>query len=153
MARRTLSFKTLDEAITEIESFRDREVKTHGVWSFYQILNHLALGAEWAMNQPSGFTPEEPGPAMKPSLQRKFFDRMVRTGKMKDGFQNPASPTVRVEGDAAAELERLLSALTELKNYSGPHPDHIVFGQLSTAEWQLWCAMHCAHHLGFAEPQ
>ena len=151
MTRRTLSFKNLDEVLGDLENLTGKEVKTHGTWSFYQILNHLAIGAEWAMNLKDDFTPAEKV-EIKPALGRKLFERMVKSGKMKDGFVNPASPQQREEGDEGKELERLKQAVSGLKNYNGEHPPHLVFGELSDDEWRVWCAIHCAHHLGFAEP-
>lgn len=147
--RRDLTYRSLEEVEAGLDELEGREIETLGRWSFFQILEHLAAGAEWACGE-HGFAPPEGGLEASPEFKRKMFDRMLRSGKMKAGFPNPAAPDEYAEGDAAAEMRRLRAALTRLKTYSGPFPEHLVFGVLDADEWRVWCAMHCAHHLSFA---
>ncbi len=149
---RELRFKTIAEVEAELDRLEGRQVRTTGVWSFAQILEHIAEGTWWALSEGEMFAAADGVFNAKPELKRKLFERMVRSGTMPVGFINPAAPTARVEGDPAPAFKRLREGLARLKTYGGPYPEHPVFGTLSTEEWKTWCAMHCAHHLNFAEP-
>ena len=147
--QRTLVFGSVEHVLAELDRLGAGPVTTTGVWSFAQILDHLREGAEWAMARaPESYRSE--GQLLSPEVGRRFYERMVRAGKMRGGVNNPQAPQVRTEGDAAAALLKLRMALAELRDYGGPHPVHAFFGPLTREEWQVWNVLHCAHHLGFA---
>ena len=147
--KRELKFDTLSDLRSELKSLGDSPVRTTGVWSFYQILNHLALGVEWAMLEDKTFLTVDP--VLTAERARKLWERTRRIGRLSTRVQNPSAPTAREEGPEAQELKRLLGTLDRLEGYADPHPVHPLFGELSQQDWVAWVLLHCAHHLGFAE--
>ena len=150
--RRDLRFKTLSEVEAELDRLDGQAIETTGKWSFYQILDHIAAGAEWAMSEtPRGFAETGGSADLKPEIKRKFYERIARSGKIQAGVPNPNAPDEFEDGDAAAQMTRLRAALGRLKSHTAPFPDeHPFLGKLAPDEWRVWCAAHCAHHLGYA---
>jgi len=145
---RELSWRSIAEVEAELDRLEKSPLETHGIWSFAQILNHLALSAEYATGENTLLIPKDVPANDRPELGRKFFDRMVRTGKF-PGVQNSAAPSVREEGDPAREMTRLRRALGNLKRPTDKIHAHFFFGELTRDEWEIWMAMHSAHHLSF----
>lgn len=146
--QRELSFQSIDDILAELDRLTAGEPQTTGLWSPAQIFEHLSEGVRWAMNQPSpGFTTD--APILSSELGRKFYERMVRAGKMRQNVQNPNAPTEREDRPWGPALQDFRKALGDFRDYAGPHPIHAFFGELTSAEWQTWNLIHCAHHLGF----
>lgn len=145
--KRELKIRSLKELSQELDFLTDRKVQTHGVWSFYQILNHLKLSLLWASGEKVAFLPENSIP--RPELGRKLFARMANSGRV-PSMVNELSPKTRQEGDAAQEMKELKKALKKFQEFSGRRPTHPLFGEFRSEEWELWAAIHCSHHLGFA---
>jgi hypothetical protein len=58
MAQRSLFFNSLDDALEELSTIeRFKAVDTTGLWSYYQILTHLADYLESSMNNFSWMQP------------------------------------------------------------------------------------------------
>ncbi|MCE9598692.1 MAG: DUF1569 domain-containing protein [Spirochaetia bacterium] len=150
--KRNLVCTSIPELEQELDRLSGGAVKTSGLWSFAQILDHIARSIEWANGQKSGFLPDDV-PMVDPALGKKFFSRMVRSGKIPTGVQNEASPSTREEGDWQAQMARCKAALATFVKFSGKRPQHPFFGFLEESEWVTWAAMHSSHHLSFADLQ
>lgn len=150
--RRDLRFEDTDQLLAELDRLGSGPVRTTGLWSFSQILEHLRDGVYWALNRdPAAYRSN--GPVIEAEAGRRFYERMVRSGKMRAGVDNPNAPRTREEGDHRLPLRELRVAIQELESYSGPFPVHTFFGVLSADEWRIWNRLHCAHHLSYAEQQ
>ncbi|MBL8021718.1 MAG: DUF1569 domain-containing protein [Leptospirales bacterium] len=148
--KRDLVLTTMPELEKELDRLASGPVETAGVWSFAQILEHIAASLEWANGEKSGFLPDGI-PMVDPALGKKFFARMVRSGKIPTGVQNDAAPSTRQEGDPLAQMARCKKALARFLGFSGTRPQHPFFGFLDESEWKTWAAMHSSHHLSFAD--
>lgn len=148
--KRDLVLNTIPELKAELERLGNGTVETYGVWSFAQILEHIAASIEWANGEASGFLPDGI-PMVDPALGKKFFARTARSGKIPTGVQNEAAPATRVEGDASAQLARCQKALDAFLTFHGKRPQHPFFGFLEESEWAKWAVMHSSHHLSFAD--
>lgn len=148
---RAVDFHSTEDLLADLDLLARGPVRTTGLWSFAQILEHLSEGMLWAMNQPVPSYSSET-PLMDPSLGRKFFERMVRKWKMPANVQNPRAPQEREEKDYQAVLARTRELVAELATYGGPHPAHAFFGELTSDEWRTWNFLHFANHLQYVEP-
>jgi hypothetical protein len=146
-AHRNLYFNSLDDALEELVSLeRLRAVETTGVWSYYQILTHLADYLESSMNNFSWMQPL----SMRRTIGRANFHKLKQAGKMDPGLANPSTPKVREEGDEKAALQRLRRMIEEYRKFTGEHPEHPFYGLLTREDWDFLHRIHMAHHLGFA---
>lgn len=147
VAHRNLYFNSLDDALEELASLeRFRAVETTGIWSYYQILTHLADYLESSMNNFSWMQPL----SMRRTIGRANFHKLKQAGKMDSGLANPSTPKVREEGDEKAALQRLRRMIEEYRKFIGEHPEHPFYGLLTREDWDFLHRIHMAHHLGFA---
>ncbi len=146
-AHRNLYFNSLDDALEELASLeRFRAVDTTGIWSYYQVLTHLADYLESSMNNFSWMQPL----SMRRTIGRANFHKLKQAGKMDPGLANPSTPKVREEGDEKAALQRLRRMIEEYRKFTGEHPEHPFYGLLTREDWDFLHRIHMAHHLGFA---
>lgn len=147
MAQRILNFNSLDDALEELSSIeRFRNVETTGLWSYYQILMHLADYLESSMNNFNWMQPL----SMRRTIGKANFFKLRQADKMEPGLANPSTPKVREEGDEKAALQRLRRMIEEYKKFTGEHPEHPFYGLLTREDWDFLHRIHMAHHLGFA---
>ncbi|MBL8020614.1 MAG: DUF1569 domain-containing protein [Leptospirales bacterium] len=147
MAQRILNFNSLDDALEELSSIeRFRNVETTGLWSYYQILMHLADYLESSMNNFNWMQPL----SMRRTIGKANFFKLKQADKMEPGLANPSTPKVREEGDEKAALQRLRRMIEEYKKFTGEHPEHPFYGLLTREDWDFLHRIHMAHHLGFA---
>ncbi len=149
--RREIKFTSIDDVITDLKNFSDAneaQIRTHGQWSLFQICRHLSESLDWAV----GKIAYDYGkiPAFTPELQKKFYDRMVRSWKMKEGMENPYAPKVRLEGDCKVAVRELIDKTIAFVDHSGPFVKHFFFGEIKPEQWRVWHVLHCQHHLSFA---
>jgi len=149
VGKRELVLRSIPELEAELDRLETAYVETCGVWSFAQILHHLALSAEWANGESVGILPDTLPKLDRPELGQKFFQRMVRSGKFPQ-IENSAAPHKREEGDIAKEIAYLRRSLEKFKNEPGQSPVHFFFGELTRDQWATWIAFHAGHHLAFA---
>ena len=146
MAQRSLFFNSLDDALEELSTIeRFKAVDTTGLWSYYQILTHLADYLESSMNNFSWMQPL----SMRRTIGKANFFKLKQAGKMDPGLANPSTPKVREEGDEKAALQRLRRMIEEYKKFVGEHPEHPFYGLLTREDWDFLHRIHMAHHLGF----
>jgi hypothetical protein len=146
MAQRSLFFNSLDDALEELSTIeRFKAVDTTGLWSYYQILTHLADYLESSMNNFSWMQPL----SMRRTIGKANFFKLKQAGKMDPGLANPSTPKVREEGDEKAALQRLRRMIEEYKKFVKKHPEHPFYGLLTREDWDFLHRIHMAHHLGF----
>jgi len=146
MAQRTLTFNSLDDALEELSTIeRYKDIETTGIWSYYQVLTHLADYLESSMNNFSWMQPL----SMRRTIGKANFHKLKQAGKMESGLANPSTPKVREEGDEKAALQRLRRMIEEYKKFIGEHPEHPFYGLLTREDWDFLHRIHMAHHLGF----
>jgi hypothetical protein len=146
---RELRLHTLDEALEELERLEKGGVATLGIWSYYQILRHLADHIDFSI---SGF-PFVRSRFIREKIGPTLFRQMVSSGHMPAGFRSLTPETTRIEGDAKSEMRRLKSEIQRFMSHTGPFADHPLFGRLTREEWNMLHSYHIANHLGFVIPE
>jgi hypothetical protein len=144
IARRVLSFTSLDEIMPEVDHLRAGH-STVGRWTLGQILYHLAMSFRLTTRG----TPPSSSRPFSESLRRRFF----RSARFPDGAEAPhpllLPPPDCIVDEQAKALER---GIARLVSATGPFPDHPFLGPLDKAQWERFHCIHCAHHLGFGIP-
>jgi len=147
--RRELKFRNFNDARKELERLGPGPVETTGLWSYYQILTHCALGFENSMKgierEMSWWKKHVSGPLR--------FQGMVLKGSIPMGIKgNPQTTyTERVEGDAKAAMDKLLQVMAEFEKFERKISIHPRVGKLSKKNWLRFHALHLANHLGYTK--
>ncbi|AMV35813.1 DUF1569 domain-containing protein [Planctomyces sp. SH-PL62] len=152
--RRELKFSSLDEAVRDAESLRERGYTRLGRWGLAQACGHLA---DWITFPMDGF----PAP---PTLLRPFLfvarhtvgplaaRRVLAKGEMPAGAPTMKETVPDPGGDEAQAIDRLRRAVERFEASTGPYQPSHLFGRLDRDEWMRLQLIHCAHHLGFLRP-
>lgn len=122
-----------------------------GKWSPSQIVEHVARvleeSAKSVNGEPSAF-PTLPR-AVRPLLRVMFFTRVIRNNAFFNGRTNRAmNPSAGPATVAAAKL-RLQAAHLAFERACracGTRFNHSIFGNISTADYARFQALHTAHH-------
>jgi hypothetical protein len=145
LERRTLDFQSLDEVMPEVERLVEGH-NTVGQWSLAQILDHLATAIRLTA---LGRVEPTPRPHSE-AFRRRFFQRR----RFPEGVEAPHPRLIpQADADLQASMARLREAIERWGSVEGPFPAHPLLGQLSKDEWAQFHCIHCAHHLGFANPR
>jgi hypothetical protein len=145
-ARRTLSFRSEDEAIAEIDHLRVGGYTQLKNWSLPMICWHLSRGG-------SPKPPASPTPTAEQAERKKaFIDLILATGKGPPGFQAPPHMTPKPDCGEDVVLQ-FRSILQELRDYPHPLVDFGPFGPVPIEEVRKLTLMHAGHHLSFLEPK
>ena len=147
--RRKLQFESLDQVLTEARRLVDVPYKKLGNWSLGQVLNHLAVGCEIAVD----------GTSMKvPWLFRivaRVMKKKILNSKMKPGFKFTKAmrpflePPIDIsDRDGLAAFEKAVQKM-QGTSQRAPSP---AFGELTVDEYNQLTLRHCELHLSFIEP-
>jgi hypothetical protein len=143
--RRTLSFRSEDEAIAEIDRLRAGGYTKRGNWSLPMICWHLSRGG---LAPPKSDTPTLEQAAAK----KGFIDLILTNGKAPPGFEAPPEMTPKPDcGDDVVLGFRKL--LVDLKSYPHRFVDFGPFGPVPIEEVRKLTLMHANHHLSFLDPK
>ena len=148
--RRTLEFKSLDEAVADAERLASGETRTTGNHSFAQILKHLALTHDMATGK---IVPPRPPFIMR--MLMPVLKHLILRGPVKPGFKLPADAEAVFWPDGDIDVQEALQHLREsVENYKtqGPLAVHPVFGKLPRETNEHLNRSHCAMHLSFVHP-
>lgn len=153
MARRTLNWTTLDDAVADARMLHETGYERAGNWDLSQVVGHLTIFIQASIN---GFSISVPG--VVPWLMRvtgqktKFF----RTRKVPSGL--PIPKRLRVTASAAGPqeeeraLQQFVAAVEKFKHHTGSHAPSPVLGPLDHDEWSNFHVIHAMHHLSFLSP-
>jgi Protein of unknown function (DUF1569) len=148
--RRELSFKSLDEAVAEVERLARGNTRTTGNHTFGQIVEHLARILDTAVGKTI--------PPRLPLILRLVMPvakHIVLRGPVKPGFKLPteAQSFYWPEGDVDVQqaLAHLRESVEDFKT-KGPLAINPIFGKLSRERTLKLQCDHCAMHLSFVHP-
>ena len=145
VGRRELRFHSLDDVLADLVALEGKPLKTLGNWSVGQLLTHLAVPMNGAID----------GMKLSPPwyirLVARTFKRRILNSASPPGFKLPKAaeaelipgPTSESEGFAA--IRRGIQRL-KAETHREPHP---VLGPLTVGEWNQANCRHCELHLGF----
>lgn len=145
---RNLEFKKIEQVIEEINRIQSSPVvNTTGLWSLYQIIQHLSSNLEYSMSN---------YPKLFPSFLKSTVGKIAKfivlgSNRMRSGLPNPIAPKFREEGDAKKEIKLYLERIEKFKNFQGSFASHPIFDFMTKEEWEKLHAMHAAHHLSYVQ--
>ena len=149
VGRRVLRFNSLDEILADLAGLEGKRLKTLGNWSVGQILAHLAIPMNGAID----------GMEFRPPwyfrIIAKMFKRKFLTGTMPAGFKLPKDaeavllPPPTSDADGFAVVRRAIQRL-KTETHREPSP---VMGPLTIEEWNQLNCRHSELHLSFIVPE
>ncbi len=148
-SRRDISFQTLDEVLSDLETVSSDDYAVIGGLTKGQIFRHLADSFRSSID---GF----PSDLKPPWIARKIIGPLMKNriihNKMKPGFQLPKSAKNyhpdREDFPAEESLQELKSQIKRFQNEPGS-AKHPFFGKLTPEEWTLLHLRHAELHLSF----
>ena len=147
--RRTLEFRTFDEALAEVDQLLAAPYERRGNWDLSQACDHLADTFEGSMR---GFDFGAPwvirGLIGKLALRYVLHFRSIPFRPRMPQRLNPQPGK-----DPAQSGTRLREKVREFEASRGPLAPHPFFGRVSVDQWRQIHLFHMAHHLGFLVPQ
>ena len=146
---RQLDFKTIDDALAEVDRLhRGGYVKT-GQWDLAQICDHLSYFVDASLDGAQFRVPW----LIKVLLGRKVLRRILTQRKMKPGVFTPQKPLPQPGGDEPTAVARYKHAIERFRAHQGELHASPFFGHLTPEQWRELHLIHAAHHLGFLQPQ
>lgn len=155
VARRKLTFATLDEAVADAERLLATGYDRAGNWDLAQVCFHLA---EWLRYPVEGF-PKTPL-LMRPVLwlaRNTIVPRMLKRS-LEKGETPAGAPTLKESvappgGEPAAAIAKLKGAVERFEAHTGPFRPSPLLGVPSAEVGRKVQLLHCAHHLSFLVPR
>lgn len=145
--RRTLSFKTFDEIMPDVDRLLDGH-GTVGNWSLAQICCHLSTVMRRVVDLPAS-TPQDPAQWVGEEQKRQVLE----SGQIPEGLPGPQEVIPSATLSEREEAEGLRQAIAHYQASPGPVIAHRRFGPLTRDEWDRIQLIHVAHHLSFAVPR
>lgn len=147
--RRSLSFTSLDDVLVELDHLEGKKLEVLGNWTVGQILKHLAIPMDGAID---GLHFKMP---LYMRIGAKIFKPFVLKMKMPAGFRLPSlAASIMVPDSTISDSEgfaALRHAIGRLKTNSHRTP-HPVMGSLTIEQWNQIMCRHCELHLSFIQP-
>lgn len=137
------SFKDIEDELDKIENAA--ELRTVGVWSVYQILQHMTDMLHGSMH---GY-PKLQLKIVRMTLGRFMYNKIINSGEMKPGYPNFSAPTKREEAPILPAIQRFRAMISEFKSYTGEMAIHPFFDHLNKEQWTQLHLIHFALHLSF----
>lgn len=146
--KRNVKLNTFEDLLEELEKIeKAKEIKTYGVWSVYQILEHLSENLYGSLH---GF-PKQLPKIVRMTIGKFMLGKILKSGYMRSGYPNPNSPKKREEGDILSSLQKLRSIIDEFRNHTGSFAMHPIFDALTVEQWTSLHLIHFSLHLGYIE--
>ncbi len=145
MNDRRLAFKSLDEALRELDLLTQAEaLKPATAWNWAQTLVHCAQSIEYSM---TGF-PHAKSQIFQRTVGAAAFNVFSWRGRMTHDLAEPIPGAPLLEGstDTAAAEARLRRAVQNFQQRAEPLRPHFAYGELSKSEYEQAHAMHLANH-------
>jgi len=143
--RRNLTFKSLDDVLADLDAIEVKQLSVLGNWSVGQILLHLSVPMNGAIDGIEFVLP------WHIRLAARMFKPLLLRMKMPPGFKLPPKALeLLVPGPTSDEVgfASLRQAITRMKSDQRRKP-HPVLGPLSVEEWEKMMCRHCELHLSF----
>lgn len=143
---RTLTFATLDDALTEMKRLAAAPAlsSSSAAWSWAQTLNHCAQSIEFSI---TGY-PQAQSALFQRTIGAAAFAVFAWRGRMTHDVAEPipGAPALDTPADPQAAQERLQLAIEAFNFWPGPLQPHFAYGMLTKQEYEQAHAMHLANH-------
>lgn len=147
--RRPLRFNSLDDIEADLNSLEGKPLKVLGNWSVGQILAHLSVPMNGAIDG-MGFRP-----AWYFRIMGRFMKNHFLNGTMPPGFKLPRNAEAELVPGATSTEEgfaAIRKALHRLKTETHRVPSPFL-GPMSIDDWNKMNCRHCELHLSFIVPE
>ncbi|GAB6165024.1 DUF1569 domain-containing protein [Thermostilla marina] len=149
MARRELTFSSVDEMIADVETLLARGYRREGNWTLAQVCDHLAI----FFRGPVEGYPSGKAPWFMRLVAPLILRRILKTGKLAEGVRVPESLLPGDPRDDAEAVQNLIDAATRYRDHQGELHPNPFFGKLDRATSDRLQLIHAAHHLSFLVPE
>lgn len=131
--------------MAELESLAPQTLHSTGAWSPFRVFSHLAQSIEYSM---TGY-PEMKSPLFRQTAGSLAFFAFETAGAMRHNLAEPipGAPALAETGDIAQAQARLLKALADFAQWTGPLQPHFAYGALGKDEYAQAHLMHIRNHL------
>lgn len=150
--RREISFFSLEEVISDIETLASSDYETTGDHSFGKIIQHLATTNEMVVGN---IAPPKLPWHMR--LLMPFLKSGMLNNPVEPGFRLP-NPSMQEFFWSSSEVDirkAIENFRRSVKDYheKGPLPVHPIFGKASKEQIDKVTLSHAAMHLSFVHPK
>jgi hypothetical protein len=149
--RRTLAFKTIDEATTEADRLTTAErtgnLRQLGNWTFGQTLGHLAAWAGYSFDGAPMKLPFIVKLVMRPMKRKIIWGRMHAGAKIPRIKNGTLATEVIPTEDGIARFHKTFARLKQ----EAPTQPNFFFGPLTHEEWINLNLRHAELHFSFYE--
>ena len=142
---RMLSFRSLDEALRELDRLTQPEPLAPATeWDWATTLNHCAQSIEFSM---TGF-PQARSRLFQLTAGATALKIFSWRGRMTHdlGEAIPGAPLLSRNADTTAAIARLKRAAQDFAQWTEPLQPHFAYGELTRKEYEQAHAMHLADH-------
>jgi hypothetical protein len=151
IANGTTRFRSLDEARQAVAPLAQQPLRTSGVWSLAQVMNHVAQSVEYSLD---GF-PQPKSALFQATAGTAAFALFDARGQMHHPLDQPipGAPALPVDAPLPEAVARLLSALDRFEAHTGALQPHFAYGALDKPAYTRAHLMHLDNHWDeFAAP-
>ncbi len=135
---------TIAATLQKLSGLDLSNIQFSGDWNAIVTLHHLAQSIEFSM---TGY-PEHKPDWFKSTAGKAAFKVFSAKGQMKHGLAEPipGAPDLIDDGNIQNAYQRLVLALNNFADYSGPLKPHFAYGELSKEDYALAHVMHVNNH-------
>ena len=147
--RRVLRFESLDDILADLDSLEGKRLRTLGNWSAGQILAHVAIPMNAAIDGMKFAAP------WYIRMFARLFKKKILSGTAPPGFKLPkAAEAELIPGPTSIEdgFASVRRAIKRLKTETHREPSNFL-GRLTVEEWNQLNCRHCELHLSFIIPE
>jgi hypothetical protein len=143
MSDRQLAFKTLDEALRELDRLASAPaLKIATGWTLAQTLDHCAQSIEYSL---TGF-PESKSALFQNTAGALALKVFSWRGRMSHSLTEPIPGAPALDGNIGPATARLRQAVQNFHSHTTALRPHFAYGELSKAAYEQAHAMHLANH-------
>ncbi len=146
--RRKVHFDNYEQLLADVRDLAGRPTRQLGNWSLGQICHHIAAGLNTAIDG---------APFNPPWILRKLgplFKKRAISRPLSPGFKLPrqAGSLIPQSNDAAEGIAAIEQAVARLDQTPERQP-HVIFGSMTSEEWDQFQLRHAEMHLSFIVPE
>jgi|LakMenEpi03Aug12_release.lakeMendotaPanAssembly.Ray.scaffolds.fasta_scaffold849737_2 hypothetical protein len=155
MARRTLKFNSLNDAVADAQTLLANGYDQAGEWDYGQVLGHLT---RWLSYPLDGF-PQLPiwlKPVLlvvRMTMAKGLLKKVNETGVMPEGSKTAPQSVPEAGIDTQRAFAEYKAAVQRWQAHSGEFLPSPLFGAMTKEELTKLHTVHAAHHLSFLIPK
>ena len=144
-AKRLLSFKNLDECMSELDKIQHASaLKIDNDWTLYQNLVHCTQSITYSM---TGY-PEIKSRLFRETVGKLVFNQFEHQGYIRHNRSEPlpGASLIQPNGNIQDAVSDLKKTVTDFEDFTQELKPHFAFGKLSKSQFADFHCMHLADH-------